>query len=222
MAKIILGYWNMRGLGERIRLMMEFMEIKYENVKYTMGPPPDLNRSEWDKVKYTLGLDFPNLPYIIDRDIKMTESWAIMRYLARKNNNQLYPETPEQEIRCDMAVGVIHDFRTTFTHIIYNPDFQNLKGPYLEKLPAKLELFENFLKGNRWLAGEKLTYADFALAETLTRHQMMFPGCLDKFSKLNQFHEAFLSLDAIKKYHESDRFQKYPMHLPYAQWGHGP
>lgn len=34
--------------------------------------------------KYTLGLDFPNLPYLIDneKDVRLTQSMAIMRYLA--------------------------------------------------------------------------------------------------------------------------------------------
>jgi glutathione S-transferase len=34
--------------------------------------------------KFTLGLDFPNLPYIIDaeKDVKLTQSMAIMRYVA--------------------------------------------------------------------------------------------------------------------------------------------
>ena len=212
----------MRGLGERIRLMLEYMKLPYEDIKYYPGAYPNFDRTEWESCKYKLGLDFPNLPYIIDGDLKMTESWAIMRYLARKNNNQLYPELGMQEIRCDMAVGVIHDFRTNFTLMIYNTDFHNLKVSYVETLPQKLEKFDKFLLGNKWLAGEKLTYADFALAETLLRHEMMFPGCLDHFKNLKRFHEAFQGLDAIKSYHESNRFMKFPMHLPYAQWGHGP
>ena len=222
MNRIILGYWDIRGFGERVRLVLEYMQLDYVTIKYPMGPPPKCDRSEWDRVKYTSGFDFPNLPYLIDGDLKMTESWAIMRYLAHKNNNQLYPDTPEQEIRCDMAAGVIQDFHTNFTDTIYNPDFKNLKGPYYEKLPRLLGQFDQFLQGNTWLSGEKLTYPDFDLSETLSRHVMMFPGCLEDFDRLKEYHEAFLNLGAIKKYHESSRFQKYPVHLPFAQWGHAP
>lgn len=217
MSKVILGYWNMRGMGERIRLMMEYMGLNYENVKYPID-----DKSKWFNAKFTLGLDFPNLPYIIDGSVKMTESWAIMKYLAHKNNDQLYPGSGTEEIRCNMAVGVVHDFRTNFVQMIYNPDFKNLKNSYIDLLPVKLELFDKFLQDNAWLAGEKLTYVDFALAETLTRHLMIFPGCLDKFSNVKRFHDTFLNLKPLKDYYASSRFQKYPMHLPHAQWGHGP
>lgn len=39
---------------------------------------------EWLADKPNLGLAFPNLPYLIDGDVKLTQSLAIMRYLARK------------------------------------------------------------------------------------------------------------------------------------------
>ena len=35
-------------------------------------------------MKFKLGLDFPNLPYLIDGNIKVTQSNAILRYLGRK------------------------------------------------------------------------------------------------------------------------------------------
>ena len=37
-------------------------------------------------VKYTLDLSFPNLPYYMDGDFKVTQSNAILRYIARKHN----------------------------------------------------------------------------------------------------------------------------------------
>ncbi len=47
-------------------MLLEYVGIEYENVMYKTGPAPDYDRSEWTKVKFTLGLDFPNLPYYID------------------------------------------------------------------------------------------------------------------------------------------------------------
>uniref|UniRef100_A0A8C8VVT6 glutathione transferase n=1 Tax=Peromyscus maniculatus bairdii TaxID=230844 RepID=A0A8C8VVT6_PERMB len=51
-----------------------------------MSTAPDYDQSQWLNDKFKLGLDFPNLPYLIDGSHKITQSNAIMRYIARKNN----------------------------------------------------------------------------------------------------------------------------------------
>ena len=52
--------------------------------QYQQGPAPDFDRQVWFDEKFSLGLDFPNLPYLIDhaKDVKLTQSMAIMRYIA--------------------------------------------------------------------------------------------------------------------------------------------
>ena len=222
MGKITLGYWNLRGKGERIRLMLEYLGLDYENFLYKVGGPPDYSLREWLDVKFKLDLDFPNLPYLIDGDLRMTESWAIMRYLAHKNNNQLFPDPGKQEVLCEMSAGVVNDFRTKFMLMIYDKDFEKLKLEYEKVLPSKLDQFESFLDGKLWLAGDKLTFVDFAFCETLDRHVMMYSGCLDKHMNVKRYFETFQNLKPIKDYHDSDRFKKYPLHKPTAIWGHGP
>jgi glutathione S-transferase len=44
--------------------MVAYTEEEVEERKYELGP--NFDKSDWLKVKFTLGLDFPNLPYYID------------------------------------------------------------------------------------------------------------------------------------------------------------
>jgi glutathione S-transferase len=39
-------------------------------------------------------MDFPNLPYLIDEDYKLTESMAIMKYIAAKWKPELLGANP--------------------------------------------------------------------------------------------------------------------------------
>ena len=77
---ISFGYWPFRGIAQVSRYLMEYLNIDYNDKKYT-------DQEEWfKKDKQGLGLDFPNLPYLIDNEdnVKLTESQAIPRYICSK------------------------------------------------------------------------------------------------------------------------------------------
>lgn len=55
-----------------------------------------------------MGFDFPNLPYLIDGDLKLTESKAIIKYLARKWDKRLLGRN-EVEVGIAEMLSRIHD-----------------------------------------------------------------------------------------------------------------
>ena len=55
------------------------MEADYEEEVYECGDAPDFDKSCWFDVKFTLGLEFPNLPYLMDGNIKITQTIAILQ-----------------------------------------------------------------------------------------------------------------------------------------------
>ena len=62
--------------------MLEYIEHPWEDVQYEQADPPTYSTEEWTSVKDSIGLDFPNIPYLIDGDVKLTNQFAIMKYLA--------------------------------------------------------------------------------------------------------------------------------------------
>jgi glutathione S-transferase len=77
--KIVFGYWGIRGLGQVARLLLAYSGLAWEDHKY-------LEKEKWfDKDKKELGFAFPNLPYLIDGDFKLTESRAINLYVIKKS-----------------------------------------------------------------------------------------------------------------------------------------
>nr|XP_006979550.1 glutathione S-transferase Mu 1 isoform X2 [Peromyscus maniculatus bairdii] len=150
---MILGYWNVRGLTQPIRMLLEYTDSSYEEKKYTMGDAPDYEQSQWLSDKFKLGLDFPNLPYLIDGPHKITQSNAIIRYIARKNN--LCGETEEERIRADIVENQVMDNRMQLIRLCYNPDFEKLKPEFLKTIPEKIKLYSEFLGKRPWCAGNK-------------------------------------------------------------------
>ena len=64
--------------------MFYYLKVDFEDVMYDCGDAPDFDKSSWLDVKETMGFEYPNLPYLIDGETKLTETVAIMQYIAKK------------------------------------------------------------------------------------------------------------------------------------------
>ncbi|KAG9328114.1 hypothetical protein JZ751_016329 [Albula glossodonta] len=144
-----LAYWDIRGLAQPIRLLLEYTGTKYEDKFYSCGEAPNYDKSCWFDEKHTLGMDFPNLPYLEDGDRKIVQSNAIMRYIARKHN--MCGESEDEKIRVDILENQAMDFRNGFVMLCYT-DFDKMKPGYMEKLPGMLKKFSSFLGDRKWFA----------------------------------------------------------------------
>ncbi|XP_046575277.1 glutathione S-transferase Mu 3-like [Haliotis rubra] len=204
-----LGYWAIRGLAQPIRLLLSYVDQDFEDVQYEQGDAPDYSRETWTSVKPTLGLPFPNLPYYVDGDIKLTQSNAILRHIARTHN--CLGETEKEKAEGDMMLDQAMDFRNGIVGLCYSSDYEKKKAAYFDALPAKLEVFENFLVNRAFFAGSKVTVCDFPMYELLDQTRIMKPGSLDKFPKLLAFLTRFEALPKIKAYLSSDKCIKRPI-----------
>nr|XP_044605212.1 glutathione S-transferase Mu 3 isoform X2 [Equus asinus] len=157
------------------------------------------------------------LPYLMDGKNKITQSNAILRYIARKHN--MCGETEEEKIRVDIMENQIMDFRMQLTKLCYSADLEKLKPQYLEQLPGQLKQFSLFLGKFSWFAGEKLTFVDFLTYDVLDQNRMFEPRCLDEFPNLKAFMCRFEALEKIAAYMQSDRFFKTPINNKMAHWG---
>jgi len=219
MSVPVLAYWDIRGLAQPIRLLLAYTETKYEDKYYVCGPAPTFDKSCWFDIKSSLGLDFPNLPYYIDGDVKITQSNAILRYIGRKHN--LLGTNESERICVDMMENEIGDFRSTFVSLCYNPNFESRHEAYRKALPERLAKFSKFLGENDWLAGENISIVDFILYEMLDQHVLFEPKCLDGFPNLKAYVDRFRSLEKIKAYMQSSQFISNRLNNRMAKFGSG-
>jgi len=216
--RFTLGYWKLGGLAQPARVMLVYGgHCNYENATYQFGPPPENSRADWMDVKFTMNLDFPNLPYLIDQQhgLRITESQAILRYLARELN--IGSKDSQGIAREEMVADVVRELFTQWAKINYSKDFDQLKGPYVKDLPASLKPLESFLKERKWLGGNDLCYADFLLFEFLNISTRFCPDVYESFSELTRFHKAFKALQPLQDYFKSD-VARYPASGPAARF----
>ncbi|KAJ6217590.1 hypothetical protein RDWZM_008747 [Blomia tropicalis] len=131
---------NFKQIGQPIRNLLAFQGIDFDEKRYKNEEGKD---SQWFKEKFTIGLDFPNLPYFIDGDVKLTQTIAILRYLARKY--KLDGENENEKNRIALIEQQVYDLATSFFQAVFGGNFENKKPEILKALPDQLKAVSTFL-----------------------------------------------------------------------------
>lgn len=73
-------------------------------------------------------MEFANLPYLIDGDVKITESHAINLYIIRKSGrNELLGTNLIEQSKVRELIGVLEDLFRSILMLCFNPQFESLK-----------------------------------------------------------------------------------------------
>ncbi|XP_013400595.1 glutathione S-transferase Mu 1 [Lingula anatina] len=220
-APLIIGYWNIRGFAQPIKLLLSYVGREFETKQYCLGPAPTYSNKAWKSVKYSLGLPFPNLPYLIDGDVKIVQSHAILKYFGRQHN--LCGTTEEERIRMDIMEHQLEDTLNAHISVCYSTYFghgkhEDRKAEYLKHLPYTLRQYSEFLADHPWFAGENITFVDFIAYDLFDIHRVFSPGCLDGYKNIADYMEKFEELPAIEKYMHSGKFLRRPIYNKPADW----
>eukprot|EP00474_Spongospora_subterranea_P008490 CRZ08948.1 hypothetical protein [Spongospora subterranea] len=216
-SKITLGYWNIRGLAEPIRTILHYTKTPFHDRRYECrGDGPEFDYSDWTDEKQKLGLDFPNLPYLIDDDVKITQSMAIMKYIAEKHD--LCGRTPEERAVIDMVAFEIADCRSKYTGLCYNPRFDDFREAFVkETAPKVLKQFSTYIKKD-FVAGEQISYADFLLYEMIQQYCTFGRHLVEPYENLVQFCKRFEAVPTIAAYMKSPDYQCGPFNNKIARF----
>lgn len=74
-------YWPIRGLAERIRLLLHYLNLEYKDQYFQ-------NQNEWNEASKKIKYPIINLPYLKDNDTIVVETTAIITYLILKANRE--------------------------------------------------------------------------------------------------------------------------------------
>ena len=120
-SRPILGYWNIRAgnRGNVNRYILKYAGVDFEDKRYDVVNNP----GEWkEQDKQNLGLDFPNLPYIIDGDFKLTESKAVTQYICAKWAPALLGTTPSEKARVHQLTELLIEHVFGFIGFMFGSD----------------------------------------------------------------------------------------------------
>jgi len=156
-----LRYWNIMGLCQPIRNMLAASGEPFTNKEYTWE-----TRDSWfgaDKPAIKQEINFANLPYFTDGQVKLTQSTAIYRYLGEKFG--WMPADAQGRAQADMLFGEWNDIWTKFYWLNRSSkeDYAKNKAAVKDEILAGIANMAAYLKAGdkKFMLGDQLTWVDF-------------------------------------------------------------
>ncbi|XP_053680583.1 glutathione S-transferase 1-like [Anopheles nili] len=141
--------------------------------------PIDLSKDEQLHPSFVAINPFHCVPTLVDNDLTLWESRAILVYLVDKygrTNSRLYPKDPKT--RAIINQRLFFDHQTLAARLedyYYKMYFEGAPpgGAKLEQLEEALSLLNGFLIANAYAAGPNLTLADYCLVVTVASLEVL-------------------------------------------------
>lgn len=222
-----LRYFNVRGLGEVVRLALEELAIPYDQEMYTAESWPQAKEAN------TPGLfAFGQVPSLsietADGTAHLVQSMAIVKQIARRHG---FACPAADEYRCDLLAMGASDLRKRLSELLYSKatfSSATRRAFYSDVFPTWLGYFENLLPGGENAIAGRQTWVDWVLFDLfdslLGAAQQRLPDepignpILDPFKaspKVAQLFEAVRQRPRVAAYLASNRRLPYSVpHLP--------
>lgn len=166
----------------------------------------DLGAGEHQTPAYRAINPNAKVPTLVDGDRVLWEANAIMGHLALKAGSDLWPRETERQVEVVRWLGWDAEHFTRHSASLYFEHIIRARFGLGEADPAVIEeatgnfrrfaaVLDQHLDGRRWLLGEQLSIADFALAVTLPyakASQIPLPD----FANVSAWHDRLMELDA--------------------------
>jgi len=156
------------------------------------------------------------VPVLEDGDLVLTESSAILKYVAEKAGSAAYPKDLKQRARVNERMDWFNtqQYREWGYHLIYPQVFPHHKRPSDESQKATVEwgrdkseqwlqiLNDHVLGKSKYLCGDSITIADYFGAEILSAGDLIGVS-FKRFPNVDRWNAAMRALPSWKKVHET-------------------
>ena len=112
-----LYYWKIRGLGALVNLAFEAAGVKYEQTQYT----PETAQQWFGADKPGLKATLPNLPFLRDGAVGISEHESIFRHVLRKYKPELLGRNVDEQAEVDQFITFWAKTNSKIRSFCYSP-----------------------------------------------------------------------------------------------------
>ncbi|KAH7705027.1 Nagst-1 protein [Aphelenchoides avenae] len=196
------NYFDLRGLGEPIRLMFTYADQPFEDNRITS--------EQWlaNLEKYKTELPYGRCPVLEVDGANVAESLTIARYLSKQLGLRRKEDLDEAKVESvadfhmDVWTATIPYFGTRVGLYTDKGDAETLREQvFLPAITKFLPVYVRKLKETgAFLTGKEVAWSDFIVAEFVTTLSSIDPEVLKDYPELVQFRDRVYGLPKIKEY----------------------
>jgi glutathione S-transferase len=156
------------------------------------------------------------VPVLEDGDLVLTESSAILKYLADKTNSAAYPKDLKQRARVNERMDWFNtqQYREWGYHLIYPQVFPHHKRPTEDSQRETLErgktqseawlqvMNDHVIGKHKYVCGDQITIADYFGAEILSAGDLIGVS-FKRFPNVDRWMSTMRALPSWRKVHET-------------------
>lgn len=197
MPELKLTYFDAPGRAEPIRVALRIAGLPFEDVR--------LKHPEFAEKKQQGALPLGSVPVLEVDGVAITQTAAILRYVARLSDAELYPADPFRALLVDSALDTMNDTLShALTPSMFERDIEKKLAMRVEFVQGPLRraygYLENLVKtsGGPFLAGQKLSIADLLVAAQILQIEEgkldgITPGHIADYRRLLALKDAYLA-----------------------------
>ncbi|XP_058527833.1 glutathione S-transferase A4-like [Ochotona princeps] len=212
-AKPKLYYFYGRGRMEPVRWLLAAAGVEFEEEFIE-------TREEYEKLQNDGSLLFGQLPLVEIDGMMLTQTRAIMSYIAAKYN--LYGKDLNERVRIDMYIDGIMDLKMMIAWAAFDPPGEKEKNidSIINKAKTRyFPVFEKVLRdhGEDFLVGNTFSWADVQLIEALFMLEELSASVLSDFPLLQAFKARICNIPTVKKFLQPGSQRKPPPDNRYVE-----
>jgi len=193
-----LIYFNSRGRGEPIRILLALAGAEYEDIRVEHG-------EKWQAMKPST--PFGQVPVLEVDGFQLAQTKAILRFLGREF--KLAGHSNLESAKADMLVDGVDDVSTHLRPAMREKDpekkkelFEAVKTSHIEPF---LKRYEHFLEksGHDYFINNQITWADIYLFDAFQKWEHRHPELFQGHPKLRHFIEKVAGNPNIKRWIET-------------------
>jgi len=150
------------------------------------------------------------VPALEDGDFRVSESLTIMRYLAKRQGSDLYPQDLKGQAHVEQWMDyVVQHVRSPFSRIQFNKMFAPMLGQPVDEnsikmgehmLEQSLPIIDQKLSETEFLCGDSMSLADIVLVASLDPSEAISID-LSKYPFLTRWRQAMRERDFYQAVH---------------------
>lgn len=213
-----LSYFDIEGLAEKVRLALFMQGIPFEDERISFA--------DWGQKKSEAKYGLLPLLHVDGKEI-ISQSGAMLRYVARLKSSTLYPENDVKLLEIEEVLGLADDFAKAWSPCLYlgmRPQMfgypedhaktdegqaliKSMREKFVaERMPEYMKYFTDLLANSEYFCGSQPTIADLTLLPQLRAFQKghidhVPVTCLDEYPVVTAWIKRMMELEPIKQWY---------------------